>query len=213
MIRHVITIAIASAVIADISAAQSAPATPKSLCWTARQLPECRSWVVTEFSVEYGVLSTRIESFDGQDFEQRWNLTLGRMTNVSQGSARGFTAAVGLADFADRGLPFRAEFRQRWWNSPVIATEASAGFATQFIRGGLPYGGPERGYGVTARVGAEYDWLGIDTRADVLTADGRTATGISAGLRASSKKGAVAFTLFGAGIVGMIILITSAGGV
>jgi hypothetical protein len=190
-----------------IAEAQSPPPTTKSLCWAPKQLPECRSWVVTDFSFEYGVISTRVEGWD-PDFQQRWSLTLGRMTNVSPRVARGFTGSVGLADYGDRGLPFRAEFRQRWWKSATLATEASAGLATQYIVS--IEDGPVRANGITARLGVEYDWIGLDARSDILHAGDRTATGVSVGLKATSKQGTTAFAVFGAGILALIILVASA---
>src|SRR5687768_1056882 len=91
MLRWVVAAA-GSLFAVPIADAQTASAT-RSLCWTAKPLPECRSWVVTEFALEYGAATTRLEASEGKDFEQRWGLTFGRMWNVSAGNARGFTGA------------------------------------------------------------------------------------------------------------------------
>lgn len=197
------------AVILMLAAFPLAAQSVAPLCWTAKPLPDCRAWLVTDFGVEYGVLTTRMDGTEGNDFEARWVLTLGRMSNRSTETSRGYNLGLGFAD----GDPYiRGELRHRRWYSAKLASDASVGLARQKIRAN-PFGQLHWAHGLTAAGGMEFDWIALDGRGEVLYGRGRTATGLSLALRTTGKQGAAAFGVFAAGTIWIAVAILRGGGI
>ncbi len=202
MIRITVAIAIASVLIASSVAAQSESVT-SALCWTAKPVPACGAWIVSEFGVEKGVAGTH-RARGEMDFSHAFSITLGRMKNTSPTEARGFTGAITLTG---NGPGFRVEARRRTWNSTTSAMDWSAGLSAQPTMPATS----DFGFGLTGGGAINYRWLGLTARADLVQGGRGTAAGLLVGGRIGEKAGTVGAGLFTAGIVTLIILIAGSG--
>lgn len=180
MIRLVL---IAIVVVAEILGAQS----PTAVCWRARPVESCRSWIVTETAIEMPVRSTYSlhplgagVTEQNADFGGRVTFTGGVMFNLSAKDALGFTGTI----------PGRIEGRYRRWLTTKDAMDASLGPARKIIRGadGID---SVTARGITASVGVSNTYIGLDARADLMRGDRRTVTGYFVGVRAGSRAGPV----------------------
>jgi hypothetical protein len=203
MIRHVIVLFVAFiAKSADMFAQTPASMLQPPLCWNSRPLPECRAWIVSEFSAEKGIFGTHGRRTE-MDFAHAIGITLGRMTNTSPVAARGITGTVYLAE---QGPAFRAESRHRRWKSRSSALEWSAGLAAQPFTAGAN----DWGIGLTGSGTAYYDWIGVSTRADLQYGDRRPTAGASVGLRVGGRVGAVGAAVLLTAVGTLIVVLTAA---
>ena len=174
----------------------SAAPDPTPLCWRARPADTCRSWVVTETSLEMPLFSTYslhplgvgvVE--ENEDFGGRVTFTGGMMVNRSPKTGVGFTATLSLDD-ADELLPSRVEGRYRRWTGQRTGVDLSLGLARRTIRGadGID---SIKARGITASAGVSNTYFGIDARADLMRGDGRPVTGVFLGVRSGSRAGPI----------------------
>jgi hypothetical protein len=201
MIRFLVVVAVASLAVAPKVGAQSPSSSASPLCWTAKPLPDCGAWIVSEFGVEKGVVSSR--RFGGDmDFSHAFSITLGRMTNSAPTKARGFTGAIYLGT----GLGFRAEMRRRTWTSAVSATDWSVGLASQAMGAGTS----DFGLGLTGGAALNYRWLAMTGRADLMQWERGTAAGLSVGARIGEKAGTAGAGIFIAAVGTLIFFLVGA---
>jgi len=162
------------------------------VCWRARPLDQCRSWIVTEAAVEMTIASTSANhtfggysSYVSDDIPSRVAFTFGSMWNRTPSTALGFTGTLSMAD-PDGLLPNRIEARYRKWFAEKSGADLSLGIARQTIRGDdeLRF---IRTTGLTAGAGVTNTYFGIDGRVDLLYGDGRPIVGALVGIRSGSR--------------------------
>ena len=158
-----------------------------SVCWTARPLANCKSWLVTEIALESAIASTTAPARNewtssARDFETRVVLTLGVMTNTKPDAATGFSVSVGSNE---PDQYYRAELRRRIWLAVDQSIEYSGGFTTMSVHGAGRRS--PRANGATAAVSFGLGPIGLDARTDVLWGAGRPVVGLSAGAKAGEK--------------------------
>ena len=163
----------------------------RTLCWReVRPEPRCRAWIATQFAYQHPITSTRytIGGFRDPDFDPRLAVLVGPMFNRGPKSAVG--AVVGVTADADGPVVLRAEGRYRRWLGSRTGLDISAGFA----QNNVPALEPDeiRARGITAGIGLEHRWLGIDAHVDWLNADGRPRRATFVGAHVSSSGSAIA---------------------
>lgn len=181
----------------QLTAQDSTQVEPK-LCYRGRPAPQCRRFVITElgyyaraagsefhYTERYtGPNGEPVEnSFSDHDMSSQLTWEVGMMANRGPRSALGATLLLGVGDGGgDVGLKGRY---RRWLSNDGVALDVGVGV----IRGSLnePGGTAVRG-GVTADVALNAaDYGAIVVRADMLRAEGRTASALYGGVRLGSK--------------------------
>ena len=161
----------------------------RSLCWRARSLALCKTFLVTEAAIELPVTTTA-KTFDdpsgyrfvSDDFETRLAFSVGVMKNTGPKTAQGIT----LSAFSEQ-IPNRVEWRYRRWLGPQHGADFSAGVMRGSVRGEYPYGDVDV-HGLTAAAGITGTYLGADARFDVArTPDGRVVRATYLNVRAGSR--------------------------
>jgi len=188
--------------IASASVAFAQNPDTSSVCWRARPLSKCKSWIITETALEMPAASTAAKHLyaattDGSgyisaDFEARFAFTIGAMMNSGARQAAGATVSMLNDD-----LPGRIEARYRRWlacpedrqgrGSCAHGIDLTAGFARARVRG--VYDPDElQARGITASAGISGTYMGADARVDLMrTADGRAIHGIYVTARTGSR--------------------------
>ena len=163
-----------------------------SVCWRARPLSKCKSWIITEAALEMPAASSTakhlyVGTADGSgyvsaDFETRLAFTVGAMKNSGATQAFGATVSMLNAD-----LPGRIEARYRRWLGPEHGVDLSAGFAHARVRG--LYDPDElQARGITASAGISGTYIGADARLDLMRAsNGRVIHGAYVTARTGSR--------------------------
>ncbi len=206
--------------------ASFAPAaqTRAPFCFRGRALPRCRAFLLTEVGYYQRAVSTeqlypdseRSRSIPELDSHLSWDV--GYMKNLDRSKAVGGTVMLGTGD---AGIRAAAKARHRWWISNDLAggdgtVDLSLGVLSAGLRspGTAPADNPgtgfsyvTRGVGLTGEATLGYgDYIGVSVRAEVLRANGRTATAAFGGVRLGSYPAVAASTI---GALGLVLLIRS----
>jgi hypothetical protein len=121
--------------------------TPKPLCFRGRTLPNCRSFLLTEFDLALTDGSTRWE--------------LGAMKNVGSRSAIGGSLLLRGAE--NDSSAFGVKARYRWWLSRALALDVSSGILVV---------GPGTAPGFAGHVGLGIgDLVGLSIEAETVPPD------------------------------------------
>ena len=185
------TVALLTLALATPSAAQTDTTTriPPHLCWRGKPAPECTAFWITEFGVDVSTSSTQTvvsENYGGgnvyryaaRDFDSRFVWTVGPMFNTGPRTALG-----GTLSFSPLGGNYRValEARRRWWTTPELALDLSAGGLRMAVA--RPTSMPRNEYGLTAGafvVGGDY--INVNGRVDLLLSGGKARAGTSLGV-------------------------------
>lgn len=170
-----------------VTAATTTPT--RSLCWRPRPAPVCRAYVPTEFAYEHPVASTWVElgqsGLREDDFGRRFVLALGLMRNRGSSTALGGLVAISTDDPEVFGL-LRAEGRYRRWVGSGAGIDVGLGLAQKSV-----YSDPccdyVRARGLTAGIGFDLGYVGVDARIDRLRGGGRSQNGAFVGVHAGSQ--------------------------
>ena len=162
---------------------------PSHLCWRGKPGPECTTFWITEFGVDASMSSTQTiisENYGGgnvyryteRDFDSRFVWTVGPMFNTGRRTALG-----GTLSFSPLGGRYRValEARRRWWTTPALALDLSAGGLRMGVS--RPASSLHDEYGLTAAafvVGGDY--INVNGRADLLVSGGKARLGTSLGV-------------------------------
>jgi hypothetical protein len=208
MIRRALLLSI---VVANAAIAQRSDTT--AVCWRARPLAKCKTWIVSETSIEQLLTSSSARrsiagggSLESDDFSTQLAFTAGGLKNLDAETAFGFTGSLLM------GQPSaRIEARFRRWLAPDYGVDVSGGIASGSVRG-LDEWKTTGARGVTAAVGISNTWIGADARVDLLrTGDGRTVHASYVGFRAGSQAGPIVAVAGFALLAGLFYLATSGG--
>lgn len=185
------------------------PVTPKrALCWRPRSEARCGSYLVTEFAIEKAVLSS------SENFGNRFVGTIGPMINRGPREAWGLLASISTND-PDALDPLRVEGRYRKWLGSTSGLDLALGLTRNrgYYYSDGTYG-TEREVqlrGLTAAVGIEQGFIGIDARVDFLRGGGESDRAVFMGVRAGSYAGPVTALALVAGFVGLMMVAYSGG--
>ena len=164
-----------------------------SVCWSARNIAKCKTWMITESAIEIPLTSSRSqrtyswgESYYVDDFSPQVSVTLGGMVNGGPKDAFGATWTATGGE-----VHHRVELRYRRWLADWSGIDVSFGYAGGMVSG--REGAPKtQADGLTAAIGISGTYLGADARFIVLpTHDGRTLRNTSAGIRFGSRAGPI----------------------
>jgi len=199
-----------SIIVAHTAIAQQSDTTP--VCWRARSLAKCKTWIVTEASLEQLVSSSSADratanggTYRSDDFSTQLAFTVGGMKNRDSVNAFGITGSLLF------GQPSaRIEGRYHRWLSVDHGIDASAGLTGGRMRG-LDEWMTSGATGVTAAVGISNTYFGVDARVDLLRADGRTVHATYVGARAGSRAGPIVIASGFALFLGLFYLATRGG--
>ncbi len=164
---------------APASPVDTSRAAPRGgFCWRAKPMPKCRSYLVTEMSMEVPVGTTKGVDFDPirdfapfdpiRDFGTRVVWAGGLMVNRSASSAIGGTFAIST----DGNVRLEARHR-RWKQVPAGAhgADLSVGYAQKSVW--LDPNTEVTARGVTAALGVSRGVFGVHTRTDLLYGGGK----------------------------------------
>ena len=193
----------------DTTAGTPTTTSTRSTCWRPRPAPACRKYVPTEFSFEYPIASTTIavEDYEKDDFRGRFVLSLGLMKN--RGATDAFGGLVSIATQYRDGIgPLRAEGRYRRWIGDGTGVDFGLGVAQRWVD--TESGAPDvRARGLTAGIGLDVGYAGIDARVDALRGGGRTRSGAFVGVHAGAQAGPTAAAVVAITAVLAVIAILS----
>jgi hypothetical protein len=208
--------------ICGAASVQAQATTASAVCWRAKPLANCKTWVITEAAVETRITSTSNArqvsanySYVANDFGSRLAFTFGGMKNLDDKRAVGFTMS-GLSGVA----PARVEGRYRRWlpcaedrvrrRNCTVGLDFSAGVVGGIITGESPQAAAS---GLTGSVGISNTYLGADARIDLLRApDGRIIHGTFVSLRAGSRAGPTVVAGAAVALLGLFAILFSQGG-
>ena len=167
------------------------------VCWRARALANCKSWLVTETAVEIPIYSSMSRwqgypsggSYPSDDFATRVALTLGGMRNLRPNAGVGLTATLATTEHSEESIT-RVEARYRRWTGARAGLDLSGGYTGGRVRATdrSSFRPTTAAHGVTGSIGVSTTYLGIDVRHDVLrTVDGRLLQGSHVSIRAGSR--------------------------
>lgn len=154
-------------------------------CFRAQPAPLCRVFMLSEFAFESPFASTRRTDplgVDTRDFRNRALWSMGAMRNVGRDSYGG-VAAVAYEEATPGYMPWTIEARYKRWLTPRFTVDAGVGYKHRQVWSETAQAlVPARG--VTAMAGVmPTRYVGVSVRADVLSGGGRTAHGVSLGVR------------------------------
>ena len=183
---RLIRVAILVAAVTPIETAAAQADTMPPLCWRPRPGPVCPAYIPTEFGFEYPVLSTSVapQGYKVKDFGGRFVMAIGLMKNLDTTAAVGGLFALGTSEYGWGRL--RAEARYRRWIGDWAGVDVGFGVAQRRLE-------PETGNtdvrarGLTAGVGLDFPYVGMDFRIDALRGGGRSRTGSFVGIHANSQ--------------------------
>jgi hypothetical protein len=156
------------------------------LCWAeVRPAPGCHAWVATEFTWERPISRTRFTDagFQRNDFKDRYAATIGPMFNYRPNAAAGVIFAFTGSEYGLELL--RAEGRYRHWVGTYTGIDVGVGYAQARVPAGTGLD-DIRARGISAGIGVEYRWIGVDARLDWLHAGGRRRQATMVGAHTSS---------------------------
>ena len=174
----------------------AAPATSaQPACWRPRPAPACSVYLVTEFAYEHPVASTAfatgLSQAEEDDFGPRFVLAAGLMRNRGTSSALGGLMAVSTDDPEGLGL-LRVEGRYRRWLGSRAGVDVGLGLAQKWVYSENGMDENVRARGLTAGVGLDFGYAGVDARIDRLRGGGRSRNGAFVGVHAGSQLGTAA---------------------
>ena len=185
--------------------------TPRSFasCWLRpAPAPICRTILVTEAAIEVPFATTAHASspttpdFMVPDYQDtRATFTPGFLRNVTPRHAVGGLVAFDLGGSGGTG-PVRGEVRYRRWLQSV-ALDLGAGVAYKERSDGSSF--PIHAWGPSGAIGAEWKYIALDVRGEVVRGRERTAAAAFVGGRATSFAAPIALVL-GVGVIGAIIM-------
>ena len=196
-----------------LAAAQAAPDTGKA-CFTARPLPECRTFWLTEIGYywsAFGPEAARPGSSPGDrqpDLNSHGSLELGLMSNRNPRTAVGGTAFIGTGGST---LRYGLKGRYRHWISDRRFAEVSAGPV------GVSSHWPDSprwssGVGITGDVSLGWrDWVAVTARAEAVRGRGHTRGAVYGGVRLGSYPAIVATAAVAAYIALIVALLSGEG--
>jgi hypothetical protein len=202
--------------ICGAASVQAQATTASAVCWRAKPLANCKTWVITEAAVEARMTSTSSaqlasgNNYVANDFGSRLAFTFGGMKNLDDKRAVGLTLSrTGGAS------PARVEGRYRRWlpctedrvrrRSCTVGLDLSAGVAGGIFTGDSPQAAAT---GLTGSVGISNTYLGADARVDLRQApDGRIIHGTFVSVRAGSRAGPIAVASAFVALIGLFAVI------
>jgi hypothetical protein len=165
-------------------------------CWLRpAPAPTCSSYLVTEASAEFRIHNGENES------NPRYVLGVGFMQNIDPASSVGAVVAWDVGRGWAR--PARGELRGRRWLANG-ALDFAGGIAQRGITASDGTGREVRAYGPTAMVGAEWKYIALDVRDDLLRGDNRTFNDVYVGARTTSV-GAPIAVLAGLALIVVVV--------
>lgn len=150
----------------------------------------CRAYVPTEFAYEHPVSSTWIatgpyEFNQEDDFGRRFVLAMGLMRNRGPSTALGGLVGISTDDPEVFGL-LRADGRYRRWTGSGAGVDVGLGLAQKWVYS--EFGAQDvRARGLTAGIGFDLGYVGVDARIDRLRGGGRSQDGAFVGVHAGSQ--------------------------
>jgi hypothetical protein len=200
-------------VVPALAAAQAAPDTGKA-CFTARPLPECRIFWLTEvgyYKRAFGAGVFPASPLPGEnrrDLASHGSWEVGLMSNRSPRTAVGGTVLVGIGGSTLR-LGLKGRYRR--WIPERKFVEVSAGALR--VATSTPYSqGRSTGFGITGDVSVGWrDWIAATARADAVHGSGHTAGAVFGGVRLGSYPAIVA-TAAVAAFIGLLLALLSGEG-
>jgi hypothetical protein len=169
-------------------------------CWLRpAPAPICSNFIVTEASAEFRLKRRENES------SPRFVLGVGFMHNVDSMSSVGAIVAWDVGRGWAR--PARGELRYRRWLANG-AVDFGGGVAQRGITASDGTGREVRAYGPTAMLGAEWKYIALDVRDDLLRGDNRTFNDVYVGARTTSVGAPIAVL---AGLALIVAVVSQAG--
>src|SRR5688572_27812734 len=175
------------------TAASTGPTTPtRSVCWKPQPLPACGAYVPTEFGYEHPVASTSFMKglAPEEDVSGRLVLSLGMMSNRGTSSALGGVLAVSTDDATGFDLR-RVEGRYRRWVSSRTGVDVGLGLAQKWVYSEID-DKDVRARGLTAGLGVNVGYIGVDARIDALRGGGQPRNAAFLGVHANSQAASIA---------------------
>ena len=174
-------------------AVAAAPTTPtRSVCWKPRPGPACRAYVPTELGYEHPVASTSFMKGPSpeEDFSGRLVLSVGMMRNRGTSSALGGLLAVSTDDATGFDVR-RAEGRYRRWIGTRAGVDVGLGLAQKWVYSEID-DKDVRARGLTAGLGVNVGYIGVDARIDALRGGGQPRNAAFLGVHANSQAASIA---------------------